>query len=98
MIVPKAFTDMCVWFMSEIEEDIPSGRDMIAYAIGHLSDGQKKEAAAFIDRILSSGYADQELIDIWFHSGARVGLVNDADYRKLFEEIRRRLGPTRFDP
>lgn len=92
MLAPKAFEDICVWFMSDIEEDIPKGQDMITYAISHLDERQKIEAKTFLDQILSSGYADQELIDIWFRSGARIGLVNEADYRRLFEEIRRRLG------
>lgn len=91
MIIPKAFKDACVWFMSDIEEDIPRGQDMIGFAIDRLDEREKAEARAFLDQILSQDLSDKELSDIWFRGGARIGVVDESHYRVILDEMRRRL-------
>lgn len=89
--IPEAFSDMAVWFMFEVEGDIPAGQDYVAYAIGHLDDRQKTDAERFIDGLLRQELSDRELSDIWFRAGARMGFVNESDYRAVLTEIQRRL-------
>jgi formate dehydrogenase maturation protein FdhE len=91
MNVPKGFKKICSWLMVEIEEDIPKDQDMIAFAIEQLDDYEREEAKQFLNYVLSQKTSDKELIDIWFHSGARLGFVDEAHYRPVLEEIRRRL-------
>jgi hypothetical protein len=91
MIAPKGFEKMCSWLMVEIEEEIPKDQDMIAFAIQQLDDCERKETKLFLDDVLGQKISDKELIDIWFRAGARLGFVDEAHYRPILEEIRRRL-------
>lgn len=91
MNIPKALSDACVWFLRDLEEDIPPNQDWIDYAIGHLSNTEKAEAAAFLDELLDSSLSDQELKDIWFEAEARIGFMDESHYRVIFDEMRRRM-------
>jgi hypothetical protein len=82
---------MCVWFMSDMAEDVRDGQDMIDFALARLTDGERRDSKAFLEEILGEGLSDRDLIDIWFLAGARIGFVDDADYRKVLRKMLNRL-------
>ncbi|MBI1867665.1 MAG: hypothetical protein HYS06_05145 [Methylocystis sp.] len=85
--------------MSDIEDDIPQGQDMISFAINRLDEREKAEARAFLDQILGQSLSDKELSDIWFRGGARIGFMDESHYRMILDEMRRRLAgaPASFE-
>lgn len=88
---PTALKQLCSWIMADIEADTASGHDILDFAISRLSDARKQEAFVRITEILDDNPSDEELEQYWFRNGARIGVVNRAFYRSLFQELKDRL-------
>jgi hypothetical protein len=87
----EAYFKMWSFFDPELEEMIPNGQDKIEFAITHLAKSERKMVLDFLDSVVNQGLSDEQLSEIWEEGGSRIALVHVSDYRKAFEQIRRRL-------
>ncbi len=86
-----ALQELCTWIMPELEDDVPSGQDILDFAVSRLTDIKKLEALTLIEEILRKNPSGAELERLWFGNGARIGVVNNSFYRTLFGELKNRL-------
>ncbi|GLI92072.1 hypothetical protein [Methylocystis echinoides] len=86
-----ALKQLCSWIMTDIEVDAAPGQDILNFAVARLTEARKQEANILIAEILNGNPSDWELERQWFRNGARIGAVNPAFYRRLFQELKDRL-------
>lgn len=89
MEIPNFFNKITRAFNQDIGVLLESGDDIFENAVDYLSPMERKELAAFIDRLLDAGQEACE--DAWNRSKADVFILSDGGHVRLLREIRARL-------
>jgi hypothetical protein len=88
---PDSLKSLCSWIMSELEDDVLPGDDLLDFAISCVPVSERQKIAIKIEQILSRHPSGEELKKLWLDSGARVAFVEPDFYPHLFLELKNRL-------
>jgi hypothetical protein len=91
MQIPEAFKDFASLFDLDLHDHAPNEQQMVAFAIKHTSDTQKRTVKAYLDELLRRDVSGTELQKIWVGSGASLSIPNNAELRRLLRMISEEL-------
>jgi hypothetical protein len=94
MLIPDEFNRLCAWFHQDAWTHFETTEQVIADAVSHLSDNQRKVVRAYLDELLSGKHTEEELQHIWRATSAGIAISSgrEGDSARFLLIVRAAIG------